>query len=99
MEITLEAVEKVMAEAEVEFAEAKAALIGADGNAEAAIEAIKASRAAVEEAADEVQDLGVLRLRINLFKFFDSFVQDIAAVPEMLQFLRDAFTVSHKASF
>ena len=58
MEITLEAVEKVMAEAEVEFAEAKAALIGADGNAEAAIEAIKASRAAVEEAADEVQDLG-----------------------------------------
>ena len=58
MEITLEAVEKVMAEAEVEFAEAKAALIGADGNAEAAIEAIKASRAAVEEAAEEVQDLG-----------------------------------------
>ena len=31
MEITLEAVEKVMAEAEVGFSEAKAALIGADG--------------------------------------------------------------------
>ncbi|MBQ8945627.1 MAG: DUF4342 domain-containing protein [Lachnospiraceae bacterium] len=73
MEITLEAVEKVMEETGVEFATAKEALVNADGDADAAIKAIRPETrdfdAKVNETVDKlkkvVEDGNVDRIQIR----------------------------------